>query len=335
LDDGEPGSVLVVAFAYDDMTGVSMKAFHRLIGAGTWDSTAMSSTGNPDEFSATLSLPDAGDYEYYLRAIDAGSETDYTDVYDFQLYPVCGTTISYDNGNADRFNWAGVEEFRWAVRFTPPATPFVLCGARVGISPDKPDTEHTHIYVEVYDESGGEPGALLFSDTTGSIGNVIGGLPTDQTHWADIVLRDGSGEPLELYGDFFIAVGNPDTLKYEAFARDTTSANSNRSFLYDGCTFEWYNENDAWENCKVGNRLIRALGYEHNPPEVVVYRAGDDAELHWTSTGAPFYRIYSDTTPFGTYSTLEGSASDTLFFDTNAASASDKKFYRVLSSTLP
>ncbi len=334
LDDGEPGNVLVVALAYDDMAGVSMKAFHRLIGAVDWDSTAMSSTGNPDEFSATLSLPDAGDYEYYLRATDASSETDYTDVYDFQLYPFCGITIAYDNGSADRFNWAGEEEFRWAVRFTPPATPFILCGTRVGISPNKPDAAHTHFYVEVYDESGGLPDTLLLSDTTGSIGNVIGGLLTGQTHWADVVLRDGSDEPLVLYGDFFIAVGNPDTLIYEAFARDTTSAYSDSSFLYDGCTLEWYNENDTWDNCKIGNRLIRALGYIQSPPVVVVYRAGNDAELHWSNTGAPFYRIYSDTTPFGSYATLEGSASDTLFSDTNAAS-SDKKFYRVLSSTLP
>ena len=335
IDDGTPDSALFVAMVYDEFLVPTVRLFYRTLGAGVYDSTDMISTGNPDEFAATLYLTGVGSYEYYIKAVDVSFQTSVTDVYDFQLYPICGTTISYDNGSADRFNWAGVEEFRWAVRFTPAATPFVLCGARVGISPDKPDAAHTHFYVEVYDESGGVPGTLLFSDTTGSIGNVIGGLPTGQTHWADVVLRDTSGEPLELWGDFFIAIGNPNTLLYEAFARDTTGTNSDRSFLYDGCTETWYNENDAWENCKVGNRLIRALGYAQNPPEVVVYRAGDDAELHWSNTGAPFYRIYSDTTPFGAYATLEGSASDTLFVDINAASSSDKKFYRVMSSTLP
>jgi hypothetical protein len=68
---------------------------------------------------------------------------------------------------------------------------------------------------------------------------------------------------------------------------------------------------------------------------VVVYRAGDDAELYWTSTGAPYYRIYSDTTPFGSFATLEGSTSDTTFVDVNAVIDASMKFYRVVSSTEP
>jgi hypothetical protein len=67
----------------------------------------------------------------------------------------------------------------------------------------------------------------------------------------------------------------------------------------------------------------------------VVYRAGDDAELYWTSTGAPYYRIYSDTTPFGSYGTSEGSTSDTTFVDVNAVTDATLKFYRVLSATQP
>ncbi len=164
---------------------------------------------------------------------------------------------------------------------------------------------------------------------------MVGGLPSGQTYWADVVIRDGSDEALRLYDDFFIAVSNPDTLLYEAFSRDTTGANSDRSFLYDGCEELWYNENDAWENCKVGNRMIRALGYYEEPPDVVVYRSGNDAELNWTATGAPYYRIYSATTPYGTYSTFEGSTSDTQFFDTGAITSSSIKFYRVVSATLP
>ncbi len=333
LDDGEPGSVLVVASAYDDEPGVSMKVFYRAIGAGDYDSTAMNPTVNPNEFSATFGPLDAGFYEYYLRAVDAGDASTYTDVYDFQLYPFCGTTISYDDGGAERYNWAGEEEFRWAVKFTPATTPFVLCGARFSVSRISPDSAHSRIYIEVYEESGGLPGDLLLRDTTGSIGNVIGGLPAGQTYWADVVLRDEMGEPLELDGDFFIAVGNPDTLYYEAFSRDITSPNSGRSFLYDGCEHQWYNEADGCGNCKVGDRMIRAIGYYGTPPELVVYRSGNDAELHWSPTGAPYYTIHSDTSPFGSYSTLEGSTGDTTFVDVGAM-GNDIKFYRVFSSTL-
>ena len=324
-----------VATVFDEFPVSTVRLFYRTSGASVYDSTDMVPTGNPDEYAKTLSLTEAGSYEYYIKAVDAKSQARTTAVYDFQLYPACGELIYYDDGSADRFNWAGAEEFRWAVKFTPVSTPFVLCGARVSVSSDKPDAAHTRIYVEVYDENGGKPGTLLFKDTTGSIGNIIGGLPPGQTHWADVVLRDTSGEPLELWGDFFIAVGNPDTLVYEAFSRDTTSANRDRSFLYDGCTEMWYNENDFCENCKVGNRMIRAIGYYPTPLEVSLSRSGDDAELCWSSTGAPYYRVYSDSSPFGNYTTLEGATSDTFFFDVGAINEGIIKFYRVYSSTLP
>jgi hypothetical protein len=81
--------------------------------------------------------------------------------------------------------------------------------------------------------------------------------------------------------------------------------------------------------------MVRAIGYYQTPPQVVIYRSGNDASLYWTSTGAPYYRIYSDTTPFGSYGTSEGSASDTTFLDVGAVSSATLKFYRVLSSTLP
>ncbi|MFH1011738.1 MAG: hypothetical protein V1784_10965, partial [bacterium] len=70
-------------------------------------------------------------------------------------------------------------------------------------------------------------------------------------------------------------------------------------------------------------------------PQVVVSPLGDDAELQWISTGSPYYRIYSDTTPFGTFSTLEGSTANTFFYDENAFSEGEMKFYRVIGSTEP
>jgi hypothetical protein len=81
--------------------------------------------------------------------------------------------------------------------------------------------------------------------------------------------------------------------------------------------------------------MVRAVGYYQAPPQIVVYRAGDDVELYWTSTGAPYYRIYSDATPFGSYATSEGSTSDTVFVDVGAVTDATLKFYRVLSATQP
>jgi hypothetical protein len=334
-DDGAPGYVLFVAGVTDEIGVDVVRLFWRMTGGGVFDSMEMQLNGHPDEYSATLSLADEGSYDYYIKAVDVGQQVSLTGIYDFQLYPFCGTTISYDDGSAERYNWAGGEDFRWAVRFTPETTPFFLCGASFSVSGFSPDSAHSRIFVEVYSSSAGFPGTLLFRDTTGSIGNVVGGLPPGQTYWADAVIRDATGEPLVINGDFFLAVGNPDTLIYEAFSRDTTAPSSGRSFVYDGCLFQWFNENDGCANCKPGDRMIRAVGYYQAAPTVVVYRAGDDAELYWTSTGAPYYRIYSDTTPFGSFATLEGSTSDTTFVDVGAVSSTTMRFYRVVSASLP
>ncbi|MBM3324921.1 MAG: hypothetical protein FJY66_04570, partial [Calditrichaeota bacterium] len=70
-------------------------------------------------------------------------------------------------------------------------------------------------------------------------------------------------------------------------------------------------------------------------PQVVVSPVGDDAELRWISTGSPYYRIYSDATPSGAFSTFEGSTANTFFYDEDAFSEGEMKFYRVVGSTEP
>ena len=71
------------------------------------------------------------------------------------------------------------------------------------------------------------------------------------------------------------------------------------------------------------------------PEEVVVLRTGDDAQLHWISTGAPYYKVYSDTTPSGAFATHEGTVTDTTFTDGDAVIDGAIKFYHVKSSDQP
>ncbi len=335
-DDGEPGSILFVATVTADVPP-TVRLFWRPEGSGSYDSTGMVGTGNPDEYSAMVSLPEAGKYEYYLKAEGLAYQVTETGVYDFDLYPSCGLGLWYDDGGAERYNWAGDTRFRWAVRFTPESVPYILCGAWFSVSRTRPDWSHQRVRIEVYDSDGpgGFPGTVLLRDTTGCIGNVVGGLPPDQTYWAGAHLRDGAGEPLVFNGDFYVAVGNPDSAGYEAFSRDTTGSVSGRSYLYDGCLEQWYLESDVWENCRDGNRLIRVVGYYQEPPVLVVTQSGDDAALSWTPSGSPYYRVYSDTTPLGAFGTFEGSTSDTTFVDVNAVTDGVIKFYQVTSSTQP
>lgn len=65
------------------------------------------------------------------------------------------------------------------------------------------------------------------------------------------------------------------------------------------------------------------------PGSVVIYIDGDDVILNWVANASPMYRIYSDTDPMGSFSTLVGStaaSADTLF---GAAANASKTFYVV------
>ncbi len=205
--DGEPGSIMFVASVFGELTDWTVRLFYRFGESGEYSWVDMDLTGNPDEHAANISLWNGGTYTYYIKAWGICSPASTTPVYDFQLYPTCGEMLSYDNGSADRANWAGYAQFRWAVKFTPPATPYILCSSSFAVARAKPDSAHQRVRVEVYDSDGpsGMPGTVLFDDTTGSVGNVIGGLPPGQTYWATVQIRDVYNEPLVLYDDFYIA----------------------------------------------------------------------------------------------------------------------------------
>jgi len=59
------------------------------------------------------------------------------------------------------------------------------------------------------------------------------------------------------------------------------------------------------------------IGMPSGPPDpvtdLVVAVNGSDLVLSWSSTGAPSYKIYSDTDPFGSFTTLEGTVTETSF----------------------
>ena len=67
------------------------------------------------------------------------------------------------------------------------------------------------------------------------------------------------------------------------------------------------------------------------PSDVVIIADGDNIILAWSSTGSPAYRVYSDSTVAGQFTTLVGSTTlnqDTLI---GAASSANKTFYVVRS----
>ena len=83
------------------------------------------------------------------------------------------------------------------------------------------------------DGLGGLPGTTVATRLAGSIGNVIGGVPTNVDNWTTVFFRNNS-QPYVLNGTFYIAVWNPDSAAgFEAFLSDSSGAFAGRSYVYD------------------------------------------------------------------------------------------------------
>jgi len=332
--DGIPGWTMFTAKVTDDLAGVFTKMFYRTATAGVFDSIAMLPAGNPNEYADSLLLS-FGRYEYFIRALDSDPQTVRTDTFEFVLSAPAKQAISYGDSTAELYNWAEPDSFIWAVRFTPPQTPFVLGEARVGVAGFHPDTAHSGIRVKVFlaNGMGGLPGTLLREVVRGSVGNVIGGLPAPGLYTATVILHDNLSDPVTLNSDFYVAVQNEGP-GAEAFAMDTSSLNVGRSVMFDPCAAEWLQETGLDSNTRDGNRMIQVRGWSGAPPGLVIRASGNDVLLNWRSSGAPYYHLYETATWGGTLQLLT-STTDTSFVAAGAIPAAAKKFYHVTSSPTP
>jgi hypothetical protein len=346
LHDISPGAGIVTAIARDPsylLSVVSVKMFYRHRGSSFFDSLSLASTGNPDEYSASLAGLNEGNYEYYLRATDDASVAVYVPadapltLNSFSDYHMCGLAHGYDDGSAESYNWVQGGEgsgFLWAVKFGPLNVPFALCGAQIGMSRTLPDSTHTPISIAVYlaDGAQGLPGTRIYSRTAGSAGNVVGGLPAG-ANWAQVSFKDSIGTaPVLTTREFYVAVGNFRQDKYEAFGRDTNGPNAHRSYFYDFCASSWYSEDDTLlsTNAHPGNRMIRVITTDF---ALTAIRNGNDIVLRWADLGAPLYYVYSATTAGGPYSTLEGISTTNSYTFVDGVNGPTMRFYQVFSGT--
>ncbi|MBI5060481.1 hypothetical protein HZB60_11955 [candidate division KSB1 bacterium] len=336
--DGAPGAATFTALVTDDAGGFVTKLFYRVVGAANFDSLTFTSTGNPDEFSAVTPVLAAGYYEYFVRCTDAQNLSVYepsTGTHTFDLAELSTAVIFYDDGGAENYNWVDGIGFKWAVKFDAPSYPYALCNAKFAVCPTAPQTGHQAARVTVYsaDGPGGLPGTILFSDTSGAAGNIIGGLPAGAA-WADVVTRL-SNSCLTINSAFYIAVENVEPrLKPDAFATDTSVTRAGRSYFWDECDGQWFIESSGDINARPGDRMIRAAGWTVTPPTITVIKNGSNASLNWTATGAPYYKVYAATTLTGGYAYI-GSTSTNSYNDPTPWVANANRFYQVTSSDAP
>lgn len=331
--DQEPGTATFTALVTDDAGPITTTLFHRTSGGGAFASLNMPTTGNPGEYSGSIPVLE-GAYDYFIRTTD-GANTVGTDTFTFQVED-CPNAIVFDDGTAEGYNWANEAPYSWAVKYTG-EYPFILCGLQVAIAKFHPDSGHSPIGARVLlaDGIGGLPGTVVWTETSGSVGNVVGGLAPGQVAWTTVTTLDGLGAPLVLVEPFYVAVDNRTAGKYEAFGRDDNTASTN-SYFFDGCDLLWYSENDVVPNAQGGQRMIRLLGTAiPAPTELVIKSSGNDIILSWVGSGAPYYRILSAPTTGGPYLTTEGSTSGTTFTDIGAVNTDAVKFYVVVSSATP
>ena len=327
----------VTAIVTDDAPGFTVSFYSRRLNPpGTFAPIVMNPTGNPNEYACTVNAP-AGQFEGYVSATDVGNLTANTPTTGYWVAPVYGSQQVYDDGTAERSDWSSTNGMKWAVKFDAPCDTFVLYSADIGISALHPDTLHSQIFVEVRaaDGLGGVPGTVLYSRRAGSIGNVIGGVPTNTDNFVKVMFfSDNLGNPFFLNNGFYIVVSNPDSGLFESFLSDSNGTLAGRSYVFDACDSVWRAENVTDSVAHRGNRMIRVHGFCLMPPDnVVIFSVGNDIHLDWSDVNAPFYQIYSATSSDGPFNVLVGSATTHSFVDVGAAA--QRKFYRVYAATTP
>ena len=327
----------VTAIVRDDASGFTTRFFYKPTSGSVYDSLLMTATTNPDEYAVTIGQMAIGSHDYYILTRDIEGLTASTTRFAFIYAPTycLGTVQAYDDGTSERSNWSSTYGYKWAVRFSNTGSSYLLYRAQIGISCNSPDTVHTPIQVQVMlaDGIGGMPGTVLQTRIAGSVGNEVGGLRYPPTNWDEVVIRDASGNPLQITGDFYIAVSNPDSTKSESFLQDTSSTYAGHSYVYNPCDAKWYAENSGDTCARLGNRMIRIQGLPLIAPTAVIQRSGNNILLNWNDTGAPLYRIYSAATADGPFTTVEGTSTGTSFTDVGAITASSTLFYQVRAST--
>jgi hypothetical protein len=338
LCDQVPAAFTVTAIVTDPYIPFSVQMWQRRVGDLIFNPQPMTVTGNPNEYAAMIAALPESRYEYYLSATDIYGGVNSTELNTFSSGALIGTELAYDDGSAESFNWSSTDPgFRtqWAVKFGPVVTPFWLYGARFAVSRSLPDAMHSSVNVQVYGVGDdGLPGDLLFAGLKGSIGNVVGG-PLPGTNWANVVLRNESGNPLILNSsEFYLAVSNPDVTMLDAFGNDTNGPSQHRSYLYNPCSGRWSNEDDTENGGHPGNRLIRATGFSLASPTVVIHPVINAVELDWNNLGAPYYRVYCGASASNTGETYLGSVATTSYIDSTNTGLL-RRFYSVTTSTTP
>lgn len=282
-----------------------------------------------DRFSVSSSfLSDY--YQYYIFVADFGGLSARSDTFEFAVQQSCPVSISYDDGTAETYQWSEDVGMTWAVRFSPPLTPFVLCAAEYAVSVRKPDSSHGQIDVFVLDANGidNSPGDTLGIFSSGTMPNLPSGGAGSSPSWGKCVLKESNGQPISINGDFYLAM----TQSRTAFALDTSNGVVGRSIVWDVCDSAWYPEDNTHENSRQGNRMLRATGFALVPPVVVISSQGEDVVLRWASTSAPLYEVYRALTPEGPFELHVAATPDTVWSDVGVIPNHPRAFYQVRSS---
>ncbi|MCB1058686.1 MAG: hypothetical protein KDB65_00510 [Calditrichaeota bacterium] len=327
--DPLPGNVAFFCQVLDDGAFFAPYLIWTTNDFATKDSLQLSSV--TAGYSGTIPLSE-GFIRYFLKDTDAGNLTARTDTFDVVVAAQCPSEIAYDDGSVESYQWSADQGMTWAVLFTPPITPFVLCETEYAVSVRKPDSAHGLMNVYVLDSNGpsGLPGDTLGAFTSGTVPNSLNGAAGSSPGTGRTVFQKNGEPAIAVFGDFYVGVSQTST----AFGLDEDGAATARSYLWDACDMLWVPENGVHPNSRPGQRVIKVRGFGLIPPQVVIAPSGNDAVLHWSDTGAPSYTIYRSALVDGPFDTSVGITSDTTWTDSGVLTSLGEAFY-VVRATLP
>lgn len=135
-----------------------------------------------------------------------------------------------------------------------------------------------------------------------------------------------------------INAGRPVLIQVEGHTMLGYGYNTTGNLVYLHDTWDYSNHSMTWAGtydgmAHYGVGVFMLVPVLNVPADVTILISGTEAILSWTSEVGNNYIVYSDSDPYGSFSTLEGTVTDGSGTFTDTIGETEKRFYRITAVT--